>query len=262
MARKPWALAAWRKQREKLLEGATCAWCGSAENLVVHHTHETRNTLKRIARPIIRDLIREKVDSGEVNSTKTVLTFICPECGSSQDVKGSVTTTCKNCRTRVKLDQVEMIEVSRPNYYIGREGYKEFLKQYASEIEARVKAQSGTTLDEPEYTDLEQETVILCNRCHLALHKGMRLCPVCKQRYTRYGSCYTCLPEAEKARIQERYAYERELEEEDMAADDWFSEFESATPERREEMLREQDERCREEMLEEGECSDEDLGET
>jgi len=261
MGRKPWALAAWRKQREKLLEGATCAWCGSAENLVVHHTHETRNARKRIARPIIRDLIREKVDSGEVNSTKTVLTFICPECNSSQEVKGSATTTCKNCRTKVKLDQVEMIEVSQPNYYIGREGYKQFLKQYASEIEARVKAQSGTGLDEPEYTDLEQETVILCNRCHLALHKGMRLCPVCKQRYTRYGSCYICLPEAEKARIREGYAYERKLEEEDMDADRWFSEFESATPERRREMLREQDERCREEMLEEDEHYDEDLDE-
>jgi hypothetical protein len=46
-----------------------------------------------------------------------------------------------------------------------------------------------------------------------------------------------------------------------MDVDNWFSEFESATPERRREMLREQDERCREEMLEEGERSDEDLGE-
>jgi len=189
-----------------------------------------------------------------VNSTKTVLTFICPECGSSQDVKGSVTTTCKNCRTKVKLDQVEMIEVSRPNYYLGQEGYKQFIKQYAPEIEALVNAQCGTTLDEPEYTDLGQETVILCNRCHLALHKGMRLCPVCKQRYTRSGLCYTCLPEAEKKRIQEGRAYGGKLEEEDMDADRWFSEFESATPERRKEMFREQ-------MLEEDEYDDEGLGE-
>ena len=261
MARKPWALAAWRKQREKLLEGATCAWCGSAENLVVHHTHETRNARKRIARPIIRDLIREKVDSGEVSSTKTVLTFICPECGSSQDVKGSVTTTCKTCRTKVKLDQVKMIEVTRSVYYLGQEGYKQFIKQYASEIEALVNAQCGTTPDEPEYTDLEQETMVLCNRCHLALHKGMRLCPVCKRRYTRYSSCYTCLPEAEKKRMQENRAYERKIEEDDLETDTWFSEYESATPERKKEMLREQDERCREKMLEEDEYDDEGLGE-
>ena len=65
MARKPWALAAWRKQREKLLEGATCAWCGSAENLVVHHTHETRNARRHIARPIIRNLIHNKVGTQE-----------------------------------------------------------------------------------------------------------------------------------------------------------------------------------------------------
>lgn len=196
-----------------------------------------------------------------MKSTKKVLIFTCPECGSSQDVKGSVTTTCKNCRTKVKLDLVEMIKVTRPTYYLGQEGYKQFIKQYASEIEALVNAQCGTTLDEPEYTDLKQETMILCNRCHLALHKGMCLCPVCKQKYTRYSSCYTCLPEAEKKRMREARAYERKLKEEEMEADRWFSEFESATPERRKEMLREQDERCREDMLKEDEYDDEGLGE-
>jgi len=161
----------------------------------------------------------------------------------------------------VKLDQIKMIEVTRSVYYLGQEGYKQFIKQYASEIEALVNAQCGTTPDEPEYTDLEQETMVLCNRCHLALHKGMRLCPVCKRRYTRYSSCYTCLPEAEKKRMQENRAYERKIEEDDLETDTWFSEYESATPERKKEMLREQDERCREKMLEEDEYDDEGLGE-
>lgn len=61
--------------------------------------------------------------------------------------------------------------------------------------------------------------------------------------------------------MQEGYAYKRQLEEEDMDAERWFAELESATPECRREMLREQDERCREEMFEEDEYSGEDPGE-
>ena len=240
MPTKPWALAAWKKQREKLPENSTCAWCGSAENLVIHHTHKTRNAKKHIERPTIKDLIGEKVDSGEIKNTKTILTFICPKCGSSQDVKGRVTTTCNNCRTKVRLDRVEKREVIKPNYYLGREGYKQFIKQYASEIEALVKARCGESINEPEYIDLELDTIIICNRCHFAFHNGMHLCPACKQRYTRHYLCYTCLSEDEKKRIQEIKTIEREIEEEDLEVDIWFDEFWSASPERREKMLREQ----------------------
>ncbi|WP_048152643.1 hypothetical protein [Methanolacinia paynteri] len=242
MPAKPWASAAWKKQREKLLENAKCAWCGSAENLIIHHTHKTRNAKKSIERPIIKDLIREKVDSGEVDNTKTILIFRCPECGSSQEVKGRVTTTCKNCRTKVILNQVEKREATKPDYYLGRDGYKQFIKQYSLEIKARVEAKSGMSVNEPDYIDLECDTIVLCNRCHFALHNGMHLCPACKQRYTKYSLCYSCLPEEEKRKIHERGLYIREIEEEDLEADRWFAEFESASPERREEMLREEDE--------------------
>lgn len=53
-------------------------------------------------------------------------------------------------------------------------------------------------------TDLEYEsfegTIILCKRCHFALHRGWHLCPVCKKRYARlfYGQCSRCHKKEQK----------------------------------------------------------------
>jgi len=45
------------------------------------------------------------------------------------------------------------------------------------------------------YMDFSPENIIiLCKRCHYALHKGMVLCKNCKQKYhkRRYDFCYEC----------------------------------------------------------------------
>jgi hypothetical protein len=59
----------------------------------------------------------------------------------------------------------------------------------------------------PEYIDpYLSRCVVLCRRSHLALHKGMKLCPVCKERYCPVDaeSCYECLPEQEKFSIEQK----------------------------------------------------------
>ena len=37
-------------------------------------------------------------------------------------------------------------------------------------------------------------TMILCRKCAFAYHKGLDLCPICKQRYKkrRFPSCFSC----------------------------------------------------------------------
>jgi hypothetical protein len=45
------------------------------------------------------------------------------------------------------------------------------------------------------YTDLElSQCVAYCKRCHFALHKGRKLCPVCKENYPRWDQemCWSC----------------------------------------------------------------------
>ena len=45
------------------------------------------------------------------------------------------------------------------------------------------------------YTDLElSQCVAYCKSCHFALHKGRKLCPVCKENYPRWDQemCWSC----------------------------------------------------------------------
>lgn len=46
--RKPWALHEWKERRSELVQGKSCEWCGSKENLVAHHP-QRRNTLRNEA---------------------------------------------------------------------------------------------------------------------------------------------------------------------------------------------------------------------
>lgn len=65
------------------------------------------------------------------------------------------------------------------------------------------------------YLDLYlSQCMVLCRRCHTALHKGLKLCPTCKQKYAPYEAetCFPCYCEAypevkervEKAKIQRK----------------------------------------------------------
>ena len=57
--------------------------------------------------------------------------------------------------------------------------------------------QEKNSLTDEEYLSLEG-IIILCRRCHLAVHRGMHLCPKCKKHYThnQYDVCFNCLPES------------------------------------------------------------------
>ena len=45
---------------------------------------------------------------------------------------------------------------------------------------------------------------VMCNACHRAYHSGRILCPICKERYTKYNTCYQCMPQERKDEIVAR----------------------------------------------------------
>jgi hypothetical protein len=45
---------------------------------------------------------------------------------------------------------------------------------------------------------------VMCNSCHRAYHSGRILCPICKERYTKYNTCYQCMPQERKDEIVAR----------------------------------------------------------
>ena len=53
---------------------------------------------------------------------------------------------------------------------------------------------------EKTYMDFEN-VVILCRKCHFALHKGKKLCDKCKTNYhnPRYSMCFKCNEEMKKS---------------------------------------------------------------
>lgn len=42
---------------------------------------------------------------------------------------------------------------------------------------------------------------VMCGSCHRAYHNNRILCPVCKERYTKYATCYQCMPQERKDEI-------------------------------------------------------------
>ena len=81
--------------------------------------------------------------------------------------------------------------------------WKEAVKNYVGDkpcqwcggTERRTAHHPYYTSTDDVYLDLYLSgCLVLCNRCHFAIHKGLTLCPNCRQRYMRIGStvCYSC----------------------------------------------------------------------
>ena len=52
---------------------------------------------------------------------------------------------------------------------------------------------------------------VMCNACHRAYHSGRILCPICKERYTKYNTCYQCMPQERKDEIEGNKIRKRKL---------------------------------------------------
>lgn len=131
----------WKKQREEIIEGKVCAWCGSDKALVVHHYNEPKVTGLAKWKSIMRSTEKQK--------------------------------------KYADLPYEELKEIVDQKFAKWKEKYLE------------------------TYMDFSPENVlILCKKCHFALHKGMVLCKVCKKKYhkRRFDMCYTCFHKAEDSK--------------------------------------------------------------
>lgn len=80
--------------------------------------------------------------------------------------------------------------------------------------------QEKNTLSDEKYESFDG-ALVLCKRCHFALHKEMHLCPNCKKKYVpnKFDVCFDCLPserkEAIKSRREEQMKLMTEISEEE-----------------------------------------------
>ena len=84
-----------------------------------------------------------------------------------------------------------------------KDGVKEFTKgkscEWCGTTERLLPHHPYRNTKDIDYLDLYLSgCVVLCNRCHFALHKGLVLCGKCRTRFHRLGTdlCYTCYVES------------------------------------------------------------------
>jgi len=73
-----WNTKEWKDKSAKYLSGKSCARCGSTQDLLVHHTHETRYIRKFLSRSIISRIIDDEFPP----EIETFIEFKCGYCGS------------------------------------------------------------------------------------------------------------------------------------------------------------------------------------
>lgn len=188
---KPWQTKEWKEKREQFIEGKVCEQCGSTEALVIHHTNSIMPYNQHFI-IVSNTLLAEKIQEGEYK-TETVQILTCPKCNThrSSDLRKRKAKKpkyrCSNCGYEFEEPVLGYKETGR----LSRSDFNHFLAMYKDAIKEIVLAQRD---EFHEYYKTFDDCVVLCNRCHLALHKGMKLCSICKEKYHKahYSMCWDC----------------------------------------------------------------------
>lgn len=209
MARKLWQSPEWRKKRQELIEGKSCVWCGSTEELVIHHKHtfhglrEYQCLARTFFMQYFNDGKHKKDKQRLLAETKQNVTLkyynTCPKCGYSAQERKTLQPKYRCWRCKITFGKpIRKVVPSSKNYF-NRVFYSLFCKKHKEEIQClfrKAKAKSDN-----EYKAFIN-TIILCKKCHYAHHKGLTLCKICKTRYhRRYNNmCWNCFKQTERGK--------------------------------------------------------------
>lgn len=186
-----WHTKEWQDKRKKRIKDQVCQQCGKKLELQIHHTYTQQNLYRIMERRVVRQLIREKMDKGEIPFQGIEERwFVCQSCANRQKIPNPryKNVTCKKCQQKQALNSQNMEIIKIPNYNLGRTGLRIFLQKHRTEIDSRLKAKKAPS--KPDYMNLEVDTVVLCKTCHYALENGYDMCPKCKSNYKKIQEIY------------------------------------------------------------------------
>ena len=181
---------AWKKAREEFIRsrGSVCEMCGRRAgevvkiktrkgkekevriSLSVHHKDPPPYGLK-LYKKIVNQLFRETVGNPKTRDSNPIWAIYEKEARLALGSKANARKIYEYAKKQWSIDNQELVQ-------------KKFK-------EAKQKAQE-------EYLKLTPENaIVLCQRCHLARERGLRLCPICKTYYYRPSpfypdACYRC----------------------------------------------------------------------
>ena len=196
----PWRSKEWKKRRASLIQGKTCEWCGSTEDLSPHHP--TRYAAYEVeCQAVSQTLLRKLIKKGVYTPLSK---DACPKCSSFSIYPRKILTPKYRC---ISCNHVFDKSVELPTGWISKEDYSNFRLKHKDQIDKMVKAKRQKAYE--EYTSLEG-TIILCRACHLAAGRGRVLCKVCKKKYHEhaYQMCWDCFSKTERG---QEVAKENEL---------------------------------------------------
>jgi ribosomal protein L37AE/L43A len=209
---KPWQTAAWKKLRAEYIEGKVCSKCGSHENLVIHHLYNLPSYSGHF-RAVADRMLKELIDSNVIQSTE--LKNGCPLCKYQSIYRRKKMKPVFKC---IKCGHEFDIPIIVPTGRLTKEDYKKFLTDYKDKIEEIVDEQRNSFFEE-EYMQFK-DCIILCKKCHVLIHRGLDICPICgkNSKKINYPSCWECFqktPEGKKRKKE--YDEYKKFEEEENA---------------------------------------------
>ena len=214
MSKNPWHTKEWKLHREKLLnEDSVCELCGSKDDLHIHHPNsKNAATIRQEVWEYIYHQFNTWYKS--VYPTKEEIeNFSTTKCGKRGEAmhkhEGCITwhyvsTKHKKCEwynysNNLQKRREFTNKYREYDYKRWHDLYDEYKTHNHDTIQSIINQLIGE--ENKKYTDFE-DIQVLCKKCHLAHHKGMDLCPVCKKKYKKkqYKTCYDCIPEDVKNR--------------------------------------------------------------
>jgi len=195
--RKSWTRKKWKEKRDEILnEDAVCSYCGTKKNLVIHHP--PNETIKNKARFLRKEIIKDFEIFDKVEREKF-----------REKVKEKYQSRSKFHRHKshpyyhlIKTGHTKSVDLSELEYRINKNQYYHDLQLHRSKNFFQWLKDTNREIEYQETYDQAVENylsmngiIILCNRCHFAVHKGMNLCPICHQKYKKfqYATCFDCL---------------------------------------------------------------------
>jgi hypothetical protein len=200
---KPWATPQWKKKRLEFLQEKTCQWCGSNENLAIHHKHHFRalNEYKKLVTKTIRKHFADGKNQDEKqrlmaqaqmrHKNKAKFLYLCPKCGFQVYARKTLHPKyrCKTCHALTD----NPTRRTNPKYQraIRRTFRKSFIRNHKEEVDKAFKElKEISNRDYLDFKDVE----VLCRKCHYATEKGLIICQVCHKSYhqPKYNKCWAC----------------------------------------------------------------------
>jgi hypothetical protein len=198
---KPWATPQWKKKRLEFLQDKTCEWCGSTENLAIHHNHHFNglNEYKKLVTKTIKEHFAdgknqdEKLDLLTKTNRKVPMKhlYLCPKCGFQVYARKTLSPKYK-CRTCHALTDKPKKKLSPKSQRARRrESRKLFLQSHKDVVDKAFKELKDNS--NRDYLDFKDVNV-LCRKCHFATEKGLVICEVCHKSYhkPKYAKCWEC----------------------------------------------------------------------